>query len=992
MLDAAAGAGAAPGTRGWALGLRRRLRAIAPADLLAIAGFALIAILYFWRLDAFLINDDEGSYLYAAWRISRGELPYRDFLTPQLPLFLLPGGLLMRLFGPEVWPARALAAGMTLATGALLWLAVRRLYGPAVALLAGAVFLLHPDVYLHGRTFRSDPFMLCLATLGLLFFLRAVFPRPGAADPPERPWLAASGVAFGLATLAKLFGPLPMLACLAWLALDGRARGRPRGAIARDGLLMLLACGLTVVLGIGAFFLLSDQVYAAVLEHHLRQGGDKAAGRVLGDGLAFFALYLRQGTNALLLLVGLAAGVSAWRRRDRASLVFALVLPTALVFLFLGREKYPRHLVYLLPALALLFAQELMALAGSGGSGPGAPADWPGRRARWLAGALVAALLLPWALLDRDHGFRWETGTARLADLVTLLTRPDEPLFSDYSELNFYARRPTTYAGASLSAGATASGQITWERLAGELGERLPPLLLLDSSAEFGHLRFLRDRPAFEAWLAEHYGPPAGLLQRDHQRYEVYAPRDRPLPRRARFEGGPDLLAAAPERAEARPGEAVDLLSAWQAPGALAEDLALTARLVDAAGLEWAQADGTLLASDAGSDQRVRGTSAWLPGEIAAERLALSIPPGTPPGDYDLLLGLYRSEGGDALTVVDAEGRPLGASVPAGRLTVLPDRSAAAELPAAALDLDLRGSGERLHDAELLGRGPLPEQVQAGTILPLDLWWSLPPGAGGGPARLWLGEPGSGAVAADWEILLPQGPEAGDGAAGSGEAAAGEGPAIVRQRVFVPVSARAGAGDYRLGLAAVDEVDPAGGGAQPSSGGGSGEADSEAESGTGPAAVDLGRVRVLPRDLGNLRFEAPAVAHPVELAVGTLGSLIGWDGPRGAAPGDSVALDLVWRAQAPAPIDYQVTVQLLDAEGHPRAQHDGMPAEGERPSSGWVPEEVIVDRHRLAIPADLAPGRYSLVAAVYHPLTGARLPVAGRADGTIPLGSLAVEP
>ncbi|HQZ72005.1 MAG TPA: hypothetical protein PK826_11855, partial [Anaerolineae bacterium] len=75
----------------------RRLRTAFLADgrvttRIALLAFAALALFYAWRLTGFLVNDDEGSYLYAAWRISRGELPYRDFLTPQLPGFLLPGG------------------------------------------------------------------------------------------------------------------------------------------------------------------------------------------------------------------------------------------------------------------------------------------------------------------------------------------------------------------------------------------------------------------------------------------------------------------------------------------------------------------------------------------------------------------------------------------------------------------------------------------------------------------------------------------------------------------------------------------------------------------------------------------------------------------------------------------------------------------------------------------------------------------------------------
>ena len=37
------------------------------------------------------------------------------------------------------------------------------------------------------------------------------------------------------------------------------------------------------------------------------------------------------------------------------------------------------------------------------------------------------------------------------------------------------------------------------------------------------------------------------------------------------------------------------------------------------------------------------------------------------------------------------------------------------------------------------------------------------------------------------------------------------------------------------------------------------------------------------------------------------------------------------------------------------------------PTTGWLPGEIVVDRHTLAVPADLSPGRYLLIAALYDP-------------------------
>ena len=63
--------------------------------------------------------------------------------------------------------------------------------------------------------------------------------------------------------------------------------------------------------------------------------------------------------------------------------------------------------------------------------------------------------------------------------------------------------------------------------------------------------------------------------------------------------------------------------------------------------------------------------------------------------------------------------------------------------------------------------------------------------------------------------------------------------------------------------------------------------------------------------------------------------------------------------------DWVVSVQLLDAAGRLVAQHDAPPAGGDYPTSAWRADEVVLDRHRLALPANLPPGEYTVALVVY---------------------------
>jgi hypothetical protein len=78
------------------------------------------------------------------------------------------------------------------------------------------------------------------------------------------------------------------------------------------------------------------------------------------------------------------------------------------------------------------------------------------------------------------------------------------------------------------------------------------------------------------------------------------------------------------------------------------------------------------------------------------------------------------------------------------------------------------------------------------------------------------------------------------------------------------------------------------------------------------------------------------------------------------------------------------------------AQGDGLPLSGSRPTTSWRASEVFSDEHRIQLPADLPPGRYSLWVGFYDPATGLRPPVtvAGRpaADDRVLLTEVEITP
>jgi hypothetical protein len=96
----------------------------------------------------------------------------------------------------------------------------------------------------------------------------------------------------------------------------------------------------------------------------------------------------------------------------------------------------------------------------------------------------------------------------------------------------------------------------------------------------------------------------------------------------------------------ARPGAALPVELHWQAEVPLEENYHVFIHLLREGGQLVAQADGQ-------PAQWTRPTSTWTVGETVVDRHGLWLPATTPPGQYQLLVGLYRPEDGQRLHLAD---------------------------------------------------------------------------------------------------------------------------------------------------------------------------------------------------------------------------------------------------------------------------------------------------------------------------------------------------
>jgi hypothetical protein len=382
-------------------------------------------------------------------------------------------------------------------------------------------------------------------------------------------------------------------------------------------------------------------------------------------------------------------------------------------------------------------------------------------------------------------------------------------------------------------------------------------------------------------------------------------------------------------------GEAIPLKLLWQNEGKSPDD-ELFVKLVDMGGNVWTQTvarPDEAFVEAAGQEDGIVESSAQLP-----------VPPGTPPGDYFLQVGVSNPYWG---TTMGYFALPPGSDRVA---VVRPDRWPTAD----ALDVEYRLNAMATDGLWLVGYNLPDGSLSLNDDNLLTLIWQarakLPDyvlalqlrDTAGEEVTFWLGRPArSGYPTHHWQ------------------------PAeIVRDPWDLPLPADVTPGTYQLTLAIFD-----------------------VETGAEVNRLRLGDVTVTER---RRQFEPPPMQALSKTRWDDNITLLGYN--LSLVPlvgGSQIQTLLYWRGDRPVSIDYTVFVHLLGPDGSLVAQHDGVPGGGDRPISTWEPGEVVPDPHTLNFET-LPPGDYRLIVGFYDPITGQRLAVVDE-DGTVLGDNLVLE-
>jgi mannosyltransferase len=185
---------------------------------------------------------------------------------------------------------------------------------------------------------------------------------------------------------------------------------------------------------------------------------------------------------------------------------------------------------------------------------------------------------------------------------------------------------------------------------------------------DFGYAAQYDPEHRAERWLAQHgYKQLAQDFIGVHISlyYLACRPSDSPAHRLdAKLGQSAALVGYTLERDSARPGDSVCLTLFWQAVDKMAKSYTVFAHVVDSTGQPVAQTDSPPLGGTAPTDT-------WQVGATIVDRYAILIKPNTPPGEYELRVGMYPWPDLTPLPVT-SNGQPAGNHVSLTTIHVTP--------------------------------------------------------------------------------------------------------------------------------------------------------------------------------------------------------------------------------------------------------------------------------------------------------------------------------
>jgi 4-amino-4-deoxy-L-arabinose transferase-like glycosyltransferase len=407
--------------------------------------------------------------------------------------------------------------------------------------------------------------------------------------------------------------------------------------------------------------------------------------------------------------------------------------------------------------------------------------------------------------------------------------------------------------------------------------------------------------------------------------YELYPEISLPELQPASANFGDVLLTGIFLQKEVEANTAICLALRWQLTGFTSKAYKATVTLWDEMGHCLSSTD-VLIRNRSGLS-----TQYWELGEEAVNFYVMPLPLGTPPGPYQIRVGVYDEATLRSLDVLDEAGNPAGVAFDLGRVTLTKARDFERDPYGTRSHLSLESlENPQVADGLALEGFAVEEHPSARTLSILMRWHALRSQLPSYHPRLRL-------RSGDKLLIEVESP-------------------LFETRYPTTM--------WSQGEIVFDQVDIV-----YSSGDGQAVLEMEIQGRTIP-------LKEVELRMGAVSFEIPPMQIPVGVKFGNFAELLGYDIDRiEVRPEEKVRLTLYWKAISDVPPEtaYTVFTHLLNEEGHLIGQHDGPPAGGNRPTTGWVKGEVITDVHEMEFRETNYTGKASIEIGLYNPYTMERV-------------------
>ncbi|MBL7196767.1 MAG: glycosyltransferase family 39 protein [Candidatus Omnitrophica bacterium] len=489
------------------------------SDIIALSVIIFAFFLYIYNISGWLINDDEGTFLYISWKVSEGKVLYRDipaFNKP--PLLFYIGAGLFKFFQTRILFYRLLSTIVTLIGAFFVYLIAKKIYNFRVAILSLLLYLIHPMIFEQARFFMPDCYFLLFTIVTLYLFMKGY-------DKNNKIFFLLSGFMLGLSFLFKLIAVVPFIGYLIfffYIAITNKRKFT-------DALSYCLIMGfgflsITSIISI-IFYFLSPDLFQQTIGHHLNLGRDLPLLSVFKKNLNFFCQYFKY----YLLLVAPAALVAIRNlvKKEDKRQIFSFLLLTILLFLGIRRELYFRHLMYLLPIFVILSSSFFAYLFN--------------HRNHFLKlTSIILVSVFCYKCINTALFIlsKKDKDTKILVNYIKSQTQRENYVLADYAGLNFYSQRDGPPIIGNLCGTATKSGQIKAKDLIEEIKKYNVRLILIHTKGEgnffrgrpdknrlsFGphHFANLSDYKKFIAYVKENYSYKR-IFNREGQLLEIFA-------------------------------------------------------------------------------------------------------------------------------------------------------------------------------------------------------------------------------------------------------------------------------------------------------------------------------------------------------------------------------------------------------------------------------------------------------------------------------------